>query len=263
MGTMTPMMAARRVALDRQASATTRREPPFAGMRVDLSHAPPDPEQPDQVPGDLVGAITDLLRRDDGQLGPGAVVVTGLARFFDLTAARTFHEVLFGEVWHAFRVGTLPGGTATDFRIKVGTICDGAIPIELYGSEWSFKQLHIDRDALLFSHLYGPVTGFTGGEILLVDVVHYMRKRSLCFDDIFEWSDEPTAGSKPVLRADHRDTALAESGVELRVGPDEVIFVNNSPAAGILHGVSPVVVTDPDGFHREYHRCSVKDLRLC
>jgi hypothetical protein len=64
-----------------------------------------------------------------------------------------------------------------------------------------------------------------------------------------------------VLRAEHCETAFAECGVDVgAIGPDTAVFVNNLPDAGILHGVRPVVVTDPRAFHREYHRCGVKGL---
>lgn len=106
--------------------------------------------------------------------------------------------------------------------------------------------------------------GFTGGALLLVDILPYMHRRALSFDDVFEWSQEATEGSKPVLRARHRLDALAECGIEIGApGPGEIIFVNNSPGAGVLHGVKPVTVADPATFRREYHRCTVKDLRLC
>jgi hypothetical protein len=119
----------------------------------------------------------------------------------------------------------------------------------------------VDREVLLFSHLYGPLAGFTGGSVQLVDVRAYMRRNALRFADVFEWSDEPSPGSKPVLRAEHCACALATCGVDLGViGPDEVLFVNNAPGAGILHGVTPVVVSDGARFVREFHRCSVKAL---
>jgi len=208
------------------------------------------------VPDKLVETVADLLGR---ATGPGAAVVEGLSDFFDVALARSFHEALFRQVWEscASRLGAEQFGRHD--RIKVNTTSDGAIPMELYGSEWSFKDLHSDRDALLFSHLYGPVAGFDGGALLLADVRGFMRHHGLRFADLFDWSVEPTPGSKPVLRAEHVPQVLAEAGIDLGApGPDRIIFVNNFPDAGILHGVTPVAVTDPQRYVREFHRCSVK-----
>ncbi len=256
----TDMMAERRSALDRMAElpgpAGSLR--PFAGIRVELhDHLPAD--RTAAVTRDLVLAVSDRLVRDDA--GVGAVVVTGLSRTLDVERARAFNETLFREVWEDFRVRSGHGGAADGYRIKTTVTSDGAIPPELYGSRWSFKALHMDRDALLFSHVYGPAAGFTGGAVHLVDVRAYMRRHTLRFDDLFTWSDEPTEGSKPVLREGHHEAALGECGVDLgALGPDAVLFVNNLPSSGILHGVTPVAVTDQKNFIREFHRCSVRGL---
>ncbi|MFC0436896.1 hypothetical protein [Kutzneria buriramensis] len=251
----TDMMVLRREGLDRCAVAPLAVDGPFADMTVRLA--------PDDVPGRelprLAAAVARRLSRPDHRVGPGAVLVTGLAAHFRPAAAREFHEDLFRAVWTEFRAG-IPGGDR-EFRIKTGTVADGAIPEELYGSRWSFKDLHVDREVLLFSHLYGPVAGFAGGELLLVDVRPYLRGRGLGFADAFTWSSESTEGSKPVLRPEHCRSAVAECGVDVGpLGPDAIVFVNNMPDAGILHGVRPVEVTDAAAFRREYHRCSVKEV---
>ena len=148
---------------------------------------------------------------------------------------------------------------APGYRMKSGVTADGRIPLEHYGSRWSFKRLHMDRDALLFSHCYGPVRGFSGGALLLADARTYLSRHGLRFRDLFEWSEEPTAGSKPVLRAECEADVMAECGIDLgQPGPDELLFVNNLPGAGILHGVTPVSPYDMENFLREYHRCSVR-----
>lgn len=260
----TDMMILRRSALDTLADMPPSDRQPFAGYQVKLGDYLPVPGHSTEVVSDLVLAIVDLLIRDGNHHGPGAAVVCGLLEHFDLEEARSFHYALFSAVWEEFRRRSARGGAEGDFRIKSGIISDGTIPIELYGSNWSFKKFHADRDALLFSHLYGPVAGFTGGELQLIDIRPYMSRRSLRFNDVFEWSDEPTDGCKPVLRSSHCESALSECGTTVgAVGPDQIVFVNNLPDAGVLHGATPVVTTDPESFNREYHRCSVKDLRLC
>ncbi|WP_405003171.1 hypothetical protein OHV13_01210 [Kitasatospora purpeofusca] len=263
----TDMMALRRSALDALSDLSPTQpptEPPFAGIEIVLGDGLPAPRHPEDVGTDLVCRTADLLVRDGPLAGPGAALISGVPRGFTLEQARIFHQALFRRVWEEFRERTGREGTEENYPIKAGTISDGAIPLELYGSRWSFKRFHIDRDALIFSHLYGPVTGFTGGELQLIDVRRYLIRHSLSFDDAFEWSDEPTDGSKPVLHADHCEHALAEWGATIgALGTDQIVFVNNVPDAGVLHGITPLVTTDPEGFHREYHRCSVKDLRLC
>lgn len=65
------------------------------------------------------------------------------------------------------------------------------------------------------------------------------------------WSQEPTEGSKPVLRFPSNGAALAQCGIKKGgIGSDEILFVNNLPDAGILGGATPVVVTDPSAFRR-------------
>ncbi|MFE2596805.1 hypothetical protein ACFXCZ_09925 [Streptomyces sp. NPDC059396] len=264
MGSGENMMELRRSSLDEFAHLPPPDRKPFTGVCIELADFLSAPGYSGEVPQNLVRAIADLLVKDRNRSGAGAALVSGLLEHFELEEARSFHEELFRAVWEEFRRRVLPAGTTEDFRIKMGVISDGAIPIELYGSKWSFKRFHADRDALLFSHLYGPVAGFTGGELHLIDIHPYMNRGSLHFDDVFEWSDEPTDGCKPVLRPHHSESALTMCGTTMgALGPNEIVFVNNLPNAGVLHGVTPVIVTDTDIFQREYHRCSVKDLRLC
>lgn len=256
------MMNTRRAALDAMADLP---EPgsgarPLTDIRIDVRQHLPD-IRAGGIPASLLEAVVDRLVRDGARAGDGAALVTGLSHVFDLAAVRGFHEALFREVWARVdrRVGAEVAGS--EFRIKTNVTSDGAIPIELYGSKWSFKQLHMDRDALLFSHLYGPVAGFGGGSLLLADIRTYLRRHRLHFDDLFDWSQEPTPGSKPVLRAEHHAKVMAECGADLGgLGPDQIVFVNNLPSAGVLHGVTPVEVRDRASFIREFHRCAVKRL---
>jgi hypothetical protein len=263
------MMTLRQAALDSMADlpGSAVADQPFADIRVDLNdHLPHGVAVTagSAVTDSLVRAVVARTVREGQPPAPGAALVTGLACHFTLEQARSFHEELFVAVWDQVRVSADQAGPADLYRIKVNITSDGAIPVEMYGSQWSFKQLHMDRDALLFSHLYGPATGFAGGELLLVDARTFLHRHGLRFADAFEWSVEPTAGSKPMLRAGRSHAALAECGINLgALGPDEVLFVNNFPTAGILHGVTPVEVTDRGDFVREFHRCSVKDLSNC
>jgi hypothetical protein len=253
------MMALRRAKLSLLGAQPARTVRPFADLRVSLDDYEMKPGEGHAVPEGLAEAVANRLARGDTSSGPGAAIVSGVSKHFDVPAARNFHEALFRDVWQAFRKLDLED-PAAGYRVKTGVITDGAIPIELYGSAWSFKKLHIDREVLLFSHHYGPVAGFTGGNLLLVDIQPYMSSRSLTFDDVFEWSEEATQGSKPVLREHLSEDVFAEGGIDCgAIGPDEIVFLNNMPGAGILHGVTPVSVNDRETFVREYHRCTVKE----
>ncbi|MFD5315828.1 hypothetical protein [Streptomyces sp. NPDC127098] len=254
------MMVRRRSALDRMAEvpAPEGAGTALAGMTVALADHVLAP-QATEVPATLVRDVVDRLLRDPGRTGAGAALVTGLEAAFDLPQTRRFHEVLFRAVWEVFRTECDEVDATAASRIKTGVTEDGSIPLEQYGSAWSFKRLHMDRDAMLFSHLYGPVAGFAGGEVLLADVRGFMRRHHLRFDDLFEWSVEPTPGSKPVLRQELHEPMMREFGVDLgALGPDAVVFVNNAPGAGILHGVRPVVIEEGAEFVRVFHRCSAK-----
>jgi hypothetical protein len=255
------MMAMRRAALDEMADLPQPPpgRSPFAAIRVDAGRYL-DGGNPDRVPTGLVTEVVDRLLRDGA--ADGAALVSGLARVFDLPAIRRFHEALFRAVWNAVEPVAGAEVPGSGYRLKTNVTADGAIPLELYGSRWSFKQLHMDRDALLFSHCYGPVVGFDGGALLLADIRMYMSRHRLRFADLFDWSEEPTPGSKPVLRAEHEDCVMAECGTEVAgLGPDQILFINNLPSAGILHGVTPVVVRDQTNYLREFHRCSVRRER--
>jgi hypothetical protein len=255
------MMAMRRAAFDAMASLPADAAAPFAEIRVDARpHLTTG--KPDDVPDSLVQAVSDRVVRDGGPLATGAAVVAGISARLDLPDARRFHENLFRAVWAAVRPRAGAEASSDGYTVKATVTSDGAIPLELYGSAWSFKQLHADRDALLFSHLYGPGAGFTGGHLLLADGRTYLGRHRLRFDDVFTWSEEATPGSKPLLRSEHVPAVMDECGIDLgAIGPDEILFVNNFPSAGILHGVTAVEVVDPSGFVREFHRCSVRGDR--
>ncbi len=211
---------------------------------------------PDLVTRELVTAVVYRLMRPALRPAAGAVLVDA-RRTGDVAEDRRLHRVLFTAVWEEFAARCAEVGPSDISVIKEAVTRDGVIPPEDYGSRWSFKALHTDRDAMLFSHLYGPVRGFRGGELLLVDARALMQASGLLFDDAFEWSVEPTAGSKPVLREGLADMAVTDFGVNLGAPrPGQILFVNNAYGAGILHGVTPVTVVDPAGFVREYHRCS-------
>jgi hypothetical protein len=209
----------------------------------------------------LALAVVDRLRRDTG--AAGVALVHGLARSLSIAAARDFHEKLFAQVWAHLRSYLPDVEPGVHYQTKAGVTTDGAIPVELYGSSWSFKSLHMDRDALVFSHLYGPVSGFAGGELILVDALAFMQRRHLSFEEAFQWSDEEEVNRKPVLRAQFVEEALATCGANLGVlDADSILFINNAPSSGILHGVTPVRAIGKEHFVREFHRCSVKDARL-
>jgi hypothetical protein len=242
------MMTARRAAFDRMADAA--RDP---GLSIAESFVDAGTGSWESIE-DLAARVADFLVVPPRGPGSGAAVVGGL-RLSDVEESRRYHCALFAAVWKLFSATQCLSGS---HAVKARVISDGRIPTELYGSQWSFKRLHVDRDALLFSHLYGPVSGFAGGDLLLAAARPYLRRHGYRFADVFEWSDESTPGSKPVLRAEFVDELMREHG-ETVTAPDldRIIFVNNTPEAGVLHGIRPLLDLDPATFMREYHRCSV------
>jgi hypothetical protein len=227
----------------------------FADVELDATDALAVEDRPA-----LVRAICDRLVRDKAGT-PGAVLVSGLGRRFgaDLAAARAFHVQLFDTVWQEFRrrCPELDDGRAYECKSRV--LSDGRIPEADFGSRWSFKKLHADRSAELFSHMYGPNSGFSGGEVLLVDARAFVARLGVGFDDAFEWSDE-AGGSKPVLRERYADEAVETCGRNLgQLTEDSILFINNQPSAGVLHGATGVVVADEAEFVRQYHRCSASE----
>lgn len=255
---MTPMMEARRAAIDSIASAPPPENGPWSleDLTIDVQTFPQGARG---GPGDeLVGAIVGALT---GGGSPRVALVTGLDRTREIGLAREFHRRLFDLVWLGFRSGCPDVTESAPHRTKESVIADGRIPLELHGTAWSFKQLHADRDVLLFSHLYGPVGGFTGGDIVLVDVARFVSRYRIPFDVLCEWSDEPSEGSKPVIRTTHEDNVRREVGITVPAPPpDQILFINNSPSAGVFHGVTPLAITDTDAYVRDYHRCAAKEL---
>lgn len=207
----------------------------------------------------VVSAACDRLMRDTPGR-PGAALVTGLraACGDDIAALRAAHSRLFTVVWDEFRCRSALAG---DYACKAKVLSDGRIPEADYGSRWSFKALHTDRSAVLFSHLYGPGAGFSGGEVLLVDARAFLAARGFGFDTAFEWSGEE-GESKPVLRDVFARDAVEGWGRNLgQLTSDSILFINNQPDAGVLHGAMPVHVPAENAFIRQYHRCSVSEQR--
>jgi hypothetical protein len=247
------MMAARREALD---SAREHARPTEAADNATIRVS----NYPSPVGAQIVEDIADRLDRTHfGRTRPGYAVISGLRTGRTLGEVRALNERLFEAVWSTYfaRSDVLPKDR--DFRTATTLTTDGSIPLDLFGSAWSYKTPHADRNAILFSHVYGPAKGFEGGDILIVDALSYLADNDLDFDDAFTWSNEP-GEQKVVLREEHVDRAVRDHGRNLgRLTSDCVLFVNNEPASGILHGASPVRVTDQGRFVREIHRCTARE----
>lgn len=248
------MMTARKDALD---SAREHARPAEATASDTLRVA----DYPSPAAAQLVEDIVDRLDRTHfGRARPGYAVVSGLRAGRTLGEVRDLNERLFEAVWRIYleRSNVLPKDR--DFRTATTLTADGSIPLDLFGSAWSYKAPHADRNAILFSHVYGPTQGFDGGDILIIDALSYLADNDLGFDDAFTWSDEP-GEQKVVLREEHVVRALRDHGRNLgRLNSDCMLFVNNMPASGILHGARPVRVTDQERFVREIHRCTAREV---
>jgi hypothetical protein len=247
------MMTARREALDAaRETASPMRVPTDDVLRVADYRSPDAPQ--------LAEDIADRLDRARyGTARPGYALVSGLSAGRTLSDIRALNEQIFRAVWRIYfeRSDVLP--RSRDFRAATTLTADGSIPLALFGSAWSYKAPHADRNAILFSHVYGPARGFEGGDILIIDALSYLADKNLSFEDAFTWSEEADE-QKVVLRKEHVECATREHGRNLgRLTADCLLFVDNTPGAGILHGASPVRVVDEDRFVREIHRCTVRE----
>lgn len=196
-----------------------------------------------------------LARSRDDSTQPGFALVTNVYVSETVAETRAWHHRLFEGVWAVLEALGMRAATGTCYS---STARDGSVEQSRYGSRWTYKRPHMDRNALIFSHLYGPVAGFEGGEVLILDARRYLNLERVSFREAFEWSSEPTGGSKPVLRETHLQRAIGEYGVNLgHLNQHQILFVNNTPESGILHGATPLRVTESALFVREIHRCAI------
>lgn len=250
----TAMMAARKAAFEGRA-----RPEPFDRARFAAQDVP---VRADDCTGPgratLIETIVDCLATYPDGAGAGYCLVNGLAALMPVETARDFSTALFAGVWDRYRARSDRISDERDFYHIETLTRDGAIPTELFGSRWSFKPPHADRNGVLFAHVYGPNVGFGGGDVLLIDALAYTKDLGLAFDDAMTWSDDPET-QKPVLRPEHVESALASYGRRFgQLTPDSILFVNNGPE-GLLHGATDLAVTDEGDFTRFLHRIVVRE----
>jgi hypothetical protein len=211
-------------------------------------------------PSALADLIADHLATPPYGEGIGYFLLEGASAGRTVEQVRELSYRLLGEVWERFRgrCVNLQGDNGRTFDCAQTLTKDGSVPIELFGSRWSFKPPHADRNGVIFAHVYGPTRGFTNGEVLLVDALSYAFASSLTFDEVIAWSDEPRE-QKPVLRAAHVDAAVARYGRNLGVmDEDKILFVNNTPN-GLFHGATEPDASDGVEFLRMYHRTVIRE----
>lgn len=241
-------MAARRAAFDDPGPLPARR----GGEPTDVQITAADLAGAGRVA--LVRRIVERVATGPEGGGAGYCVVRGLAALMPVEGTRATSLELLRDVWDRFRTISPRIPLDRPYEILESLTHDGRIPPELFGSRWTRKPPHADGNSVLFAHVYGPSAGFDGGEVLVVDALAYARSRSLGFDAVCEWSDDP-ADKKPVLRVEHVAPAMAGFGRNLgRLGPDAILFVNNGPD-GVFHGASELIIHDEPRFLRILHRC--------
>jgi len=248
------MMTARKAAFD---------EPPRPKVfDRDRFHSQPIAVNANDLRGErrtgLVDRIIDSVSTGPEGAGIGYCLLRGFSALMPVEGTRAASIELLTQVWEGFRARSPRISQSRDFSITDTLTHDGAIPLELFGSRWSFKPPHADRNGVVFAHVYGPSAGFHGGDVVLIDALAYASSRDLSFEDVCSWSDD-VGDKKPVLRAEHAALALAGFGRNLgKLGPDEVLFVNNGPD-GIFHGASELFVLNESDFVRVLHRCVAKE----
>jgi len=248
------MMAARKHALDHAAERPDGVHDPL-DRSWSVAIPPTASSKPDLLVAELATTVARSLLRHPRGAGAGFALVRGLRGVGDLQRIRGFTKTLFDATWTIYseKDGSFPPDRPFATEAKVTE--DGAIPLHLFGTAWTFKELHSDRDAILFAHVLGPATGYVGGDILIVDALSLLRGTGLTFNEAFQWSDEP-GSQKPVLRAHLYDVATRCYGWNLgRLSADSALFVNNTPSAGILHGATPLTIADDRKFQRVIFRC--------
>lgn len=248
------MMAARKAAFDRRARLGPFDHSRFVAQNVHITAE--DRCGPGRAA--LVEKIVNCLATHPDGVGTGYCLVVGLAALMPVEAARKFSSALFADVWARFRWHSNRIANSRDFFYIETLTRDGAIPTELFGSRWSFKPPHADRNGVLFAHVYGPCTGFGGGDVLLIDALAYTKDLGLTFDDVMTWSDD-SGTQKPVLRPEHVEPALSSHGRRFgQLGPDSILLVNNGPE-GLLHGATDLEIADGQHFVRSIHRVVVRE----
>lgn len=248
------MMAARKAAFDGRARPEPFDHSSFAAQDVHITAD--DLSGPRRAA--LVEAIVERLATYPDGVGAGYCLVDGLAPVMPVEEARNFSTDLFAEVWALYRARNNRITEDRNFYDIETLTRDGAIPTELFGTRWSFKPPHADRNGVLFAHVYGPNSGFAGGHVLVIDALAYVKDMALTFDDAMTWSDDPEA-QKPVLRPEHVEQALSSHGRLFgQMSPNSILFVNNGPE-GLLHGATELAIADEQLFTRSLHRIVVRE----
>lgn len=247
-----PMMAARIAAF----SAPTRRLP-FDRVRFLGQDVTPSGD------GDcgftqLVDGILDRVSTPPDGVGPGYCLVYGLSKVMAAESVRQFSVQLFEIVWDQFRSQSSRISDDRVFYLIETLTNDGQVDPHDYGSSWTFKPPHADRNGVLFAHVYGPNSGYRGGAVLLVDALSYAKESGLTFDEVMTLSKD-SGPQKPVLRAEHVAPAVAGYGRSFgRLSPDAILFVNNGPE-GLLHGATELEIRSERDFRRPLHRVVVRE----
>lgn len=209
-------------------------------------------------PDTLIDSIVDRLATPLDGTGAGYCLIEGLATLMTVESARRFSFELFNVVWARYRARCMRIADGRAFHQIETLTDDGRVSEELYGSRWTFKPPHADRNGVLFAHVYGPNAGFSGGEVLLVDALAFARDRGIGFEETITWSDG-SGPRKPVLRAEHVQHALDGYGRRFgQLSPDAILFVNNGPE-GLLHGATDLHIVDEHRFSRPLHRVVVRE----
>jgi hypothetical protein len=209
-------------------------------------------------PDTLIDSIVDRLATPPDGEGAGYCLIDGLAAMMTPDSVRRFSVALFDLVWARYRLRCARIVQSRDFYSIETLTNDGRVPAELYGSPWTFKPPHADRNGVLFSHVYGPNAGFRGGDVLLIDALAYAKDHGMSFEEAMTWSDD-FGPQKPVLRAEHVDRALDGYGRRFgQLSPDAILLVNNGPE-GLLHGATELRITDEQRFSRPLHRVVVRE----
>lgn len=212
----------------------------------------------DGLPTPFIDDIVSRLATPPDGAGAGYCLVTGLSEWMSVESVRSFSALLFDAVWTRYRARCARINSARDFYFVETLTNDGEVDADAYGSAWTFKPPHSDRNGLVFAHVYGPHCGFTGGDVLVVDALAFALGHGMDFSGTMKWSDD-AGPQKPVLQPDHVASAVARYGRTFGpLSPDAILLVNNGPE-GLLHGATELVIANWTEFSRPIHRIVVRE----
>lgn len=221
----------------------------------------------------LIADVADIMLKSDLN-DPGFLVIPNITEYLDMTQENSFdiihqfqRKIFDGVCQVLFTQSTSPFENKSDFQIVNFKRVDGQAeqPDGFVGPQWTEKRVHHDPHNLFFTHAYGPLSGFSGGQLQLFDYKQMMQDKGLKFEDMFEADQMPDFQCRPVLRKEWQSaispylTTLTTQDEFDSKGHRKVpiVFLNNHRLA---HAVVPLSISPDQSipFHRIFNRVALE-----